>query len=82
MAHAIASFASTHFAPKGVTIHRVGRVTGAPRRLTIVHGKKGAWAKEFDPEYDDGKTPVEVDDGSDWPGLDSTCNSYAFTVYI
>lgn len=82
MAHAIASFASTRFAPKGVTIHRVGRVTGAPRRLTIVHGKKGAWAKEFDPEYDDGKTPVEVDDGSDWPGLDSTCNSYAFTVYI
>ena len=69
MAHALASFTSVRVAP-GVAIRRASRA--APRRgLVIVAGKKGAWAKEFDPEYEK-KTEVEEVVESKWPGLDST----------
>ena len=40
--------------------------------LVVVAGKKGAWAKEFDPEYSEKKQTGEVDQ-SMWPGLESTC---------
>jgi len=65
---ALASFASVRVAPALAT-PRASRA--APRRgLVIVAGKKGAWAKEFDPEFEKKNAPVEVDE-SKWPGLDS-----------
>ena len=39
--------------------------------LVVVAGKKGAWAKEFDPEYEKSQEKKEVDQ-SMWPGLEST----------
>lgn len=65
---ALASFASVRVAPALAT-PRASRA--APRRgLVIVAGKKGAWAKEFDPEFEKKNAPAEVDE-SKWPGLDS-----------
>ena len=65
---ALASFASVRVAP-ALANPRVSRA--APRRgLVIVAGKKGAWAKEFDPEFEKKNAPAEVDE-SKWPGLDS-----------
>ena len=65
---ALASFASVRVAPALAT-PRASRT--APRRgLVIVAGKKGAWAKEFDPEFEKKNAPAEVDE-SKWPGLDS-----------
>lgn len=65
---ALASFASVRVAPALAT-PRASRA--APRRgLVIVAGKKGAWAKEFDPEFEKQNAPAEVDE-SKWPGLDS-----------
>ena len=65
---ALASFASVRIAP-ALAHPRASRA--APRRgLVIVAGKKGAWAKEFDPEFEKKNAPAEVDE-SKWPGLDS-----------
>jgi hypothetical protein len=43
--------------------------------LVVVAGKKGAWAKEFDPNYEKENTVVVVDD-SKYPGLESACLSF------
>ena len=42
--------------------------------LVVVAGKKGAWAKEFDPNYEKENTVVVVDD-SKYPGLESASPS-------
>ncbi|EEH54117.1 uncharacterized protein MICPUCDRAFT_51212 [Micromonas pusilla CCMP1545] len=39
-------------------------------RSVVVRGKKGAWAKEFDPDYEKDKEVVEITaEAEGWPGL-------------
>lgn len=59
-------------APRAVRTVRAARARSARGGLVVVAGKKGAWAKEFDPEYEKEKTVATVDDAK-WPGLDSAC---------
>jgi hypothetical protein len=41
-------------------------------RSVVVRGKKGAWAKEFDPDYEKDKEVVEITaEAEGWPGLAS-----------
>lgn len=67
---ALASFASVRVAPALATPRARGSRAAPRRGLVIVAGKKGAWAKEFDPEFEKQNAPAEVDE-SKWPGLDS-----------
>lgn len=60
-------------APRAVRTVRAARARSARGGLVVVAGKKGAWAKEFDPEYEKEKTVATVDDAK-WPGLDSACS--------
>ncbi len=40
---------------------------------------KGAWAKEFDPEYEKANAVVVAEvDVNNWPGLDSTSKERVF----
>ena len=57
-------------APRAVRSVRAARARSARGGLVVVAGKKGAWAKEFDPEFEKQNAPAEVDE-SKWPGLDS-----------
>lgn len=49
--------------------------------LVVVAGKKGAWAKEFDPEYEKAQAVVEVD-ASIWPGLESASHAQSFRPLV
>ena len=79
MAHALASFASLRVVAPSVGTAPRSNPGNHKRGLVIVAGKKGAWAKEFDPEYEKANAVVVAEvDVNKWPGLDSTSKERVF----
>lgn len=83
MAHALASFASLRVVAPSVGTAPRSNPGNHKRGLVIVAGKKGAWAKEFDPEYEKANAVVVAEvDVNKWPGLDSTSKERVFEPYL